>query len=220
MSEKANVESDWGRWPPSGSGTKAQPAQPYRLQKANKSDGQWSKWASDIRQSQPDQWNSRSSRWHSFTGDERTWKHKSYESDWDGSKWSAPTSKHFGSPDYDTDKEWQLRSIRYGDGWAHDPTHSHYKRTKPTQTDPEDDKNADPSLPMGSTSKTYNPRVDGSFWKRTDSGQGWAQSSSSSAYWRPRLRQEKYYSSLAVDASEPARQQTDSAASMSQMETQ
>ena len=137
MSEKANVESDWGPWPPSESGNKTQPAQPYRLQKANKSDGQWSKWASDIRQSQPDQWNSHSSRWHSFAGHERTWKYKSYESDWDGSKWSAPTSKHLGSPDYDTDKEWQLRSMRYGDGWAHDPTHSHYKRAKPTQTDPE-----------------------------------------------------------------------------------
>ena len=112
----------------------------------------------------------------------RTWKYKSYESDWDGSKWSAPTSKHLGSPDYDTDTECQLRSMRYGDGWAHDPTHSHYKRAMPTQTDSEDDKNADPSLPMGSTSKTYNPRMDGSFWKRTDSGQGWAQSSSSSAY--------------------------------------
>ena len=27
---------------------------------------------------------------------------------------------------------------------------THYKRAKPTQTDPEDDRNADPSLPMGS----------------------------------------------------------------------
>ena len=44
-------------------------AQPYRLQKANKSDGQWSRWASDIRQSQPDQWSS-SSRWHSSAGDD------------------------------------------------------------------------------------------------------------------------------------------------------
>ena len=28
------------------------------------------------------------------------------------------------------------------------------KRAKPPQTDPEDDRNADPSLPLGSTSKT------------------------------------------------------------------
>ena len=92
--------------------------------------------------------------------------------------------------------------MRYGEGWAHDPAYSHYKRAKPTQTDPEDDKNADPSLPVGSTSKTYNPRTDGSFWKRTDSGQEWTQSSSSSAHWRPRMSHEKYYSSVAGDASE------------------
>ena len=29
-------------------------AQPFRLQKANRGEGQWSRWASDIRQSQPD----------------------------------------------------------------------------------------------------------------------------------------------------------------------
>ena len=74
----------------------------------------------------------------------------------------------------DTDKEWQLRSVRCGDGWAYDSTHSHCKRAKSTQTDPEDDRNTDPSLPMGSTSKTYDPRKDGSFWKRTGSGQEWS----------------------------------------------
>ena len=46
-------------------------------------------------------------------------------------------------------KEWQMRSMRYGDGWAYDSTRSHYKRAKPTETDAEDDRNADPSLPMG-----------------------------------------------------------------------
>ena len=58
-------------------------------------------------------------------------------------------------PEYDAHREWQLRSMTHGDGWACDSTHSHYKRAKPTQTDPEGDSNADPSLPMGSTSKTY-----------------------------------------------------------------
>ena len=70
--------------------------------------------------------------------------------------------------------------MRYGEGWAHDPTYSQYKRAKPTQTDPEDDTSVDPSLPVGSTSKTYNPRMDGRFWKQADSGQEWTQSSSSS----------------------------------------
>ena len=72
-------------------------------------------------------------------------------------------------------------------------------------TDPEDDTNADPSLPVGSTSKTYNTRMDGRFWKRADSGREWTQSSSSSAHWRPRMRHEEYYSSgqLWTSASSP-----------------
>ena len=58
-SEQVSMESSWGPWQPTESASKdARPAQPYRLQKANKSDGQWSKWASDVRQSQPDQWSS------------------------------------------------------------------------------------------------------------------------------------------------------------------
>ena len=92
--------------------------------------------------------------------------------------------------------------MRYGEGWAYDSTHSHCKRAKPTQTAPEDDRNADPSLPMGSTSKTYDPRKDGSFWKRKDSGQEWSHSSSSSGYWRPRIRHERYFLSAAGDTSE------------------
>ena len=132
-----SMESNWGPWPPTEPASRdTRPAQPYRLQKANKSDGQWSKWASDVRQSQPDQ----SSRWHSSAGGERSWKQVSPE--WDGSKWSTPTRRTLGGPEYDTDQEWQLRSMRYGDGWAYDSTHSHYKRAKPTQTDPEDDRNA------------------------------------------------------------------------------
>ena len=82
------------------------------------------------------------------------------------------------------------------------PLISHYKRAKPTHADPEDDRTADPSLPLGSTSKTYDPRKDGSFWKRKDSGQDWSHSSSSSGYWRPSLRHEKYFSSAAGDTSE------------------
>ena len=39
--------------------------------------------------------------------------------------------------------------MRYGDGWAYDSTQSHYKRAKPTYTDPEDDRTTDSSLPMG-----------------------------------------------------------------------
>ena len=77
-----------------------------------------------------------------------------------GGPWEAPSMK-------------QIKNGR----WAYDSTHIHYKRAKPTQTDPEDDRNADPSLPMGSTSKTYDPRKDGSFWKRKDSGQEWSYSS-------------------------------------------
>ena len=51
-SEQVNNESKWGLWPPSEPASRdKRPAQPCRLQKANKTDGQWSRWASDIRQS-------------------------------------------------------------------------------------------------------------------------------------------------------------------------
>ena len=118
---------------------------PCRLQKAKQSDCQGSRWASDIRQSQPDQWSSSSSRCIRLPAAKRSWNQVSPE--WERSE-------------YDTDQEWQLRSMRDGNGWAYDSTHSHYKRAKPTQTDPEDDRTADPSLPSGSTSKTYGPRKD------------------------------------------------------------
>ena len=117
-------------------------------------------------------------------------------------KVSTPTRGTLVGSEYDTDQEWQLRGMRYGDGWAHDSTHSHYKRAKPTYTDPEHDRIADPSLPLGSTSKTYDPRKDGNFWKRKDSGQDWSHSSSSPGHWRPRLRHEKYFSSAAGDTFE------------------
>ena len=105
-------------------------------------------------------------------------------------------------PEYDTDQEWHLRNMRYGDGWAYDFTQSHYKRGKPTYTDPEDDRTTDSSLPIGSTSKTYDPRKDGRFWQRNDSGQDWSCYSSSSQQWRPRLRHERDFSSAAGDTSD------------------
>ena len=47
MSEKAN---QWGPWSSHESGNKyVQPAQPYRLQQANRGEGKCSKWASDVR---------------------------------------------------------------------------------------------------------------------------------------------------------------------------
>ena len=77
MSEKAN---QWGPWSSHESGNKhAQPAQPYRLQQANRGEGRWSKWASDVRQSQPENWDYRSSKWHSSAGDDRAWKHKGFK---------------------------------------------------------------------------------------------------------------------------------------------
>ena len=108
MSEKANEKvNKWGPSPSHESGNKSvQPAQPYRLQQTNRSEGQWSKWASDVRQSQPEKWDCRSSKWHLSAGDERAWKHKSSDSsEWDGSKWSAPTSRNLSGSGYDTDRD-------------------------------------------------------------------------------------------------------------------
>ena len=115
VSEQVSKESNWGPWPPSEpSNRDKRPAQPYRFQKANKSDGQWSRWASDIRQSEPDQWSSSSSRWHSSAGGERSWNQVS--PDWEGSKWSTPTRRTLTGSEHDTDQEWQLRSMRYANG--------------------------------------------------------------------------------------------------------
>ena len=101
-------------------------------------------------------------------GDGRAWKYKSYKSsEWDGSKWSTPTAKFLSASDYDTDRDWHARTMRYGEGWAHDPTYSQQKRAKPTHTDPEDDMQTDPLMPIGSTSKTWNPGTDGQFLAKT-----------------------------------------------------
>ena len=47
MSDQVKGESTWG--PCESADKDRRLAQPYRLQQANKSDGQWSRWASDIR---------------------------------------------------------------------------------------------------------------------------------------------------------------------------
>ena len=193
-SDNVYSESTWGPFESASKDKWA--AQPYRLQKANRSDGQWSRWASDIRQSQPDQWSDSSSGWRSSAGDDRSWKKVSA---WDGSQWSAPTRRTLKGSDYEADQEWHSRNMRYGDGWAYDSTQSHCKRGEPTKTDPEDDRMTDSSLPMGSTSKMYDPKKDGNFWQRKDSGQDWWHSSSSSGQWRPKLRHEKDFSSATGD---------------------
>ena len=90
-SDQMNSESTWGPCEPASRDKR--PAQPYRLQKANKSDGQWSRWASDIRQSQPDQWSSSSSRWHSSAGDERSWNAVSEWEDQSGLHMKTPPAR-------------------------------------------------------------------------------------------------------------------------------
>ena len=60
------------------------------------------------------------------------------------------------------------RNMRYGDGWAYDSTQGHYKRAKPTWTDPEDDRKADSSLPIGQRPRRMIRR------KITPSGRGGA----------------------------------------------
>ena len=57
-------------------------------------------------------------------GDDSSWKKVS---DWEGSQWSAPTRRTLKGSEYETDQEWHLRNMRYGDGWAYDSTQSHCK---------------------------------------------------------------------------------------------
>ena len=132
MSDSMYTESTWG---PCESASKfGRAAQPYRLQKANRfnrSDGQWSRWASDVRQSQPDQWSDSSAKWISSAGDDSSWRRAS---EWEGSQCSAPTKWTLKGSDYETDREWHSRNMKYGEGWAHDSTRSHHKRAKPTGT--------------------------------------------------------------------------------------
>ena len=85
------------------------------------------------------------------------------------------------------------------------PSSSRYKRAKPTRTDPEDDRRADPTLPIGSTSKTYDPQKDYTMWQRRDSSQYWKQAASSGDQWRPKLRSETEMSSVAGDTSDASR---------------
>ena len=133
-SDHVHSESTWGPYESAHRDKRA--AQPYRLQKANRGDGQWSRWASDIRQSQPDHW-SESSMWQSSAGDDSSWKKVP---EWEGSQWSAPTRRTLKGSDYESDRDWHLQNMRYGEGWACDSTQSHRKRAKPTYTDPEDDR--------------------------------------------------------------------------------
>ena len=86
MSDSTYTESTWGPREPVSKPQRA--AQPYRLQKANRSDGQGSRWAGDVRQSQPDQWSDSSAKWMSSAGDDNSWRGAS---EWEGSQWSIPT---------------------------------------------------------------------------------------------------------------------------------
>ena len=75
-----------------------------------------------------------SSKWHSSAGDEHAWKYKSYDSsEWDGSKWSAPTSRNLSGSGYDADRDWQARTMRK-DGHVTLPAAITRERSQPTQT--------------------------------------------------------------------------------------
>ena len=82
------------------------------------------------------------------------------------------------------------------------PPRAAISEQSPTGTDPEDDRRADPTLPIGSTSKTYDPQNDYTMWQRKDSNQYWKQAASSGDQWRPRLRSEAEMSSVAGDTSD------------------
>ena len=53
-------------------------------------------------------------------------------SEWEGSQWSAPTRRTLKGSEYESDRDWHLQNMRYGEGWACDSTQSHSKRAKPT----------------------------------------------------------------------------------------
>ena len=63
--------------------------------------------------------------------------------------------------------------LGYSEGWVHDPTWNQSKRAKPTHTDPEDDTKVDSTMPIGTTSKTWNPKSDGQFWHEQSGNEGY-----------------------------------------------
>ena len=77
------TESPWGPWEAATKSQRA--AQPYRLQKANRGDGLWSRWARDARQSQPDQWSDSSAKWASSAGGDSSW-----QQTWNGKGRNGP----------------------------------------------------------------------------------------------------------------------------------
>ena len=75
----------------------------------------------------------------------------------------TPTARSLVGSDYETDHDWHASTMRYimmVGLMIHDPTWCQHKRAKPTQTDPEDDTQVDPTMQIGSTSKTWSPRAD------------------------------------------------------------
>ena len=74
--------------------------------------------------------------------------------------------KDLTGSDYDAHREWHRRRMRYSSGWANVPSWSQQKSAKPTHIDPENDRQADPALPSGSMSKTWDLYRDCNFWSK------------------------------------------------------
>ena len=56
-----------------------------------------------------------SAKWVSSAGDDGSWK-QTLEIQWEGSRWTAPTKWTLRGSDYDMDKEWHSRYMKYGEG--------------------------------------------------------------------------------------------------------
>ena len=56
-----------------------------------------------------------------LAGGDSSWKQTS---EWEGSQWTAPTKWTLKGSDYDKDKEWHPRYMKYGEGWAYDSSRS------------------------------------------------------------------------------------------------
>ena len=158
------------------------------MQHANRGNNPWKDWAKEVDKAQ-----SCSTTKHTPAGGANAWRQY-----WDStssrkgssSQWSVPTNKNSTGSDYDTDREWRRSKMRYNSGWANDPTWSQSKRVTPTHIDPEDDQRTDPTLPSGSTSKTWDPCAHDNFWTEKSSSEDPAKGlvSAISMQWRPKLR--------------------------------
>ena len=198
---------DWGPWPTSAEGRPAQSSSSCTMQPANLGENPWTNWTKEVQATRPEYNDEfRSSSWQARAGGTDAWRQgwSLSSSEWDRSlSWSVPTSANLTEPDHETDSEWRKDRKWHATGWRKIHRGLSLRELSPPHTDPEDDRQVDAVLPIGSTSKTWNTAQDQGFWTEADPSNTGSTASASqsmlSTHWRPRLHAGRDVSSNAGD---------------------